>query len=335
MQKQQHYIPKCYSKYFANNDGYVYLRDMWQNSCFPIKPINALKQGYIYTQPVHAEQRFDNAIENFFSMGVESTWPSVVEAIKSKKPLDNDLWGQLIQFMLSMRVRVPNTIKAVLFVLRAYAISVADQLPLSDSLKTLFKTLKPSFDGEPTFADLVSERIVSVPIDPHRALISFEKLIRSNHAVLSIWGNPKFLHNLTKVDFISSDNPFISHIYRRNIREIVPYSYSDQEDIEIIFPITSRILLLLNTRKSNDTQHYPVKNEDTIHGLNEKISLYSDRYIFGRNRDQLLTTADFSTTAPVPRQKRAIIKNGVVYDMEFTFGDPLRERAKWRYDFET
>ncbi|WP_425962345.1 hypothetical protein, partial [Rhizobium nepotum] len=98
--------------------------------------------------------------------------------------------------------------------------------------------------------------------------------------------------------------------------------------------ITSRILLLLNTRKSNDTQHYPVKNEDTIHGLNEKISLYSDRYIFGRNREQLLTTADFSTTAPVPRQQRAIIKNGVVHDMEFTFGDPLRERAKWRYDFE-
>lgn len=334
MQKQQHYIPKCYSKHFANNDGYIYLRDMWQGSCFPIKPINALKQGYIYTQPVHAEQRFDNAIENFFSMGVESTWPSVVEAIKSKQPLDNELWGQLIQFMLSMRVRVPNTIKAVLFVLRAHVISIADQVPLSDSLETLFKTLKPGFNGEPTFSNLVNEKMINVPIDPHMALISFEKLIRSNRAILSIWGNPKFLHNLTKIDFISSDNPFISHIYRRNITDITPYSYKEKEDIEIIFPITSRILLLLNTRKSNDAQHYTVKNEDTIHVLNEKISLYSDRYIFGRNHGQLLTTSDFSAVTPIPRQQGAIIKDGVVHDIDFTFGAPLQERAKWKYDFE-
>lgn len=334
MQKQQHYIPKSYSKYFSNNDGYIYLRDMWNGTCFPIRPIDALKQGYIYTQPVHAEKRFDNALENFFSTGVESTWPSVVEAIKSKQPLDNELWGELIQFMLSMRVRVPNTIKAVLLVLRAYVVSVGDQLPLSEALTTLFRTLKPSFNGVPTFSNLINEKIINIPIDPHMALISFEKLIRSNRAVLSIWGNPKFLHNTTKTDFISSDNPFVSHIYRRKISEIIPYSYNDQENIEIIFPITSRILLLLNTRKSNDTQHYTVKNEATIHRINEKISLYSDRYIFGRDRRQLLSAPDFSTVAPVPREQGAIIKNGVVHDMEFTFGAPLRERAKWRYDFE-
>lgn len=311
------------------------MRDMWNDIHFPIKPIDALKQGYIYTQPVHAESRFDNALENFFSGSVEAAWTPLVERIKARQQLDQQSWQRFIEFMLSMRVRVPNTIKAVIWALRESVLLAGSKIPAEGLLAGRFKELNPDFLGEPQISDLVETGLIKISIDPHRALLSFDRLIRSNKAILSIYGNPKFVHNNTRIDFISSDNPFISHIHENEIIDIKPYSYMSSKNIEIIFPITSRIAFILNTRKSDKQHHFTITNEETVKKINTKISLYSDRYIFGRNLSTLFATPNFGQVAPVPHPHTARIdKDGIVNDLSFNFGPPIKDRNKWTYDFE-
>ncbi len=316
-------------------DGYIYLRDMWEGRSFPIKPIDALKQRYIYTQPVHAEARFDNAIENFFSRTVEAAWTPLVQQIQARKTLDRDSCKQLIEFMLAIRVRVPNMMKAVISVLRESIILIGNNIPAEGILAERFHEIHPDFIGTPRISDLVEGKIIDFSIDPHRAILSFAKLINSNRAILSIKGNPKFIHNATSLDFISSDNPFISHIYCRRIQDINPYSYEKHQNIEIIMPITSRIALIMNPRKPDKKQHFTVTKEETIRIINEKISLYSDRYIFSGNLNTLNSVKSYGHLAPIPRPRSAKInKDGIVHDIDFVFGAPIMERNKWKYAFE-
>lgn len=335
MQKQQHYIPKCYSSNFTNTDGYIYLRDMWEGRTFPIRPADALKQGYIYTQPVHAEARFDNSVENFFSRTVEAAWTPLVRQIEDRKNLDLASWRQLIEFMLAIRVRVPNTMKAVVRVLRERVLTSGRNVPAEGALAELFLKIRPDFTGAPTISDLIEAGVIVTSIDPHRTILSFEKLIRSNKAILSIKGGPKFIHNATRLDFIGSDNPFISHVPSRKILDIQPYSYDDDQNIEIIMPITSRIALIMNTRKTDDKQHFTVTKEETVSAINEKISLYSDRYIFSKNQDSLNAVPNYGHITPTPRPLSAKMdRHGVVHEIDFIFGPPITERNKWKYDFE-
>ena len=335
MQKQQHYVPKCYSKNFTNGDGYIYMRDMWNDTIFPSKPINALKQSRLYTQPVHAEKRFDNALENLFSSTVESDWTPLVKVIDQRKPLNREEWGQLIQFMSSMRVRVPNTIKAVLWAVKDRVILEANKFPVEGICLELFKKKNPEFQGMPLFEDLVTTGLVNVPIDPHRSLLSFEKLIKNNKAILAINGNPTFIHNLTKTPFISSDNPFISHTHVRKLKKIRPYSYDHNLNTEIIFPITSKIVLLMNPSKVNEKQYFNITKEETVREINNKISLYSDRYIFGNSASLIRSIPNFGDICPVPSSgKSRVGPNGVVHELILEFGSPIKGRNKWKYDFE-
>lgn len=335
IQKQQHYIPKCYSRNFANSEGYIFVRDTWTGKGFHSKPSNALRQNYLYTQPVHAENRFDNALESFFSNAVESGWPSIVAAIIRKEDLTGDQWQQLIEFMLSIRVRVPNTLKAVTAVLKERVQQESQKIPADGLLLDLFMKRRPEFRGTPSIGDLINEGIISTTIDPHRPLLSMEKLIRSNRAILSIRGQPKFLHNRTSENFISSDNPFVSHIYKRKIEEITPYSYDRLENIEIVFPISSNTALMINTRKKDNKQHYDVTDKDTIRSINEKISLYADRYVFCADAKNLETVKGYSEKCPVPVRNSAIMDaDGIVHDIRFQFGRPLDQANNWKYDFE-
>ncbi len=234
-----------------------------------------------------------------------------------------------------MRVRVPNTIKAALWAIKDRIIIESNKFPLEGVLLELFKKKQPNFQGTPLFENLVKEGLVSIPVDPHRALLSFEKLIKTNRAILAINGNPNFIHNLTKTPFISSDNPFISHTHVRNLEKIRPYSYDENRTTEIIFPITSNIALLISAKNSNEKQHFNINKEKTVREINSKISLYSDRYIFGNSTTLIRGVPNFGDRCPVPSSgKSRIGPNGVVHELVLEFGPPIKERNKWKYDFE-
>ncbi len=336
-QKQQHYIPCCYSKFFCNSEGYLYLKDTWDGRVFPGKPQNVLKQSYLYRQPVHAEKRFDNAIENFFSRHVESRWPDLIKKISAREDLTREEWSSVIEFYLSMRVRVPNTIKSVIFLLRESVIKASNAVdqPVPDVFRDVFLKKRPGFSSKIRFGDLMRAGIIDVQIDPHTAILSFEKLIRTNDAVHGINSGPQFLHNETGVSFISSDNPSISHIFSNNIDEIRPYSFSSHQNVEFILPLTSRIALLLHSKGTSETQHRRIFSEKTIKKINSKIYAYSDRYIFSDNPATLYPDIPPKTLFPVPDPSTSWVADGVVNKIYYKFGPPLIVRNKWRYEFET
>lgn len=334
-QKQHHYIPICYSKAFANGDGYIFIRDCWTGSVFPSKPGSALKQSYLYTQPVHAEGRFDNAIENFFSRAVEASWPSLVSKIQSQQELGRSEWSQVIQFLLSLRIRVPNTIKATLELLRETVTDISDQLgPLPETIKKAFYRLNPNWGIDVRFSDVVRSGLININIDPHRAITSFANLIRNCDAVTSIRTGPVFYHNLTDIDFICSDNPVIYHQKCTDNAFIEPYSYSTAFSNELIMPITSRIVLLMNGDRRNNQQHFSMRSRRSVESINRKLSKYSDRYIFGRSQEQVEAVDFYPDLAPIPVLEHSSVGNGVVHRIEYTFGPPIKTRNKWRYAFE-
>jgi hypothetical protein len=335
-QKQHHYIPITYSKNFTNTDGYIYIRDKWTGSIFPSTPQKSLKQGYLYTQPVHAKNRLDNSIENFFSSAVESDWPKIVDDISNKKAITRQQWVNLIEFILSMRVRVPNTMKAVIWLLRELAIRVSDQEAPQPPLilVEIFKKNNPNHQGPITYRTLVESGILNINVDPHRAILSFDKLIRTNESVISLPNNPTFIHNKTNIDFISSDNPVASHISSRKIEEITPYSFDSKSEAETIFPITPRTVLLINKLNKQRSAHADTFSEKTVSQINKKIALYSDRYIFSSDADSLDKFSEYDNIAPVPVFKKSTVGDGIVYKIGYKFGEPLKIRNNWKYDFE-
>lgn len=190
---------------------------MWKNKEFVTTPAKALRKSHLYTQPVHSEKRFDNAIENFFSKSVESKWPHLVNIILQKKFITQSEWSDILRFLMSMRVRVPNTIDAVTELLRASIIKVSDNVGENlDEIVEIFLKKNPDFGRRPKFFDLVEAGFVNVNIDPHTSIISLPHLVRSIEFFSLDIGAPYFLHNETRVPFISSDNPAIYHIYERD-----------------------------------------------------------------------------------------------------------------------
>lgn len=275
-------------------------------------------------------------MERFFSGAVESSWPQIVGKVNSREHIDRDTWARIIAFTYAMRVRVPNTIKAVIQLLRESVCNASAELdaPAPELLVELFHKKHPEFRGQVAFNDLINSGIVNIDIDPHTAISSFEKLIQTNDSAFIFKEQPNFLHNMTDIDFVSSDNPVIFHIFRTNLDEITPYSFSSSDDNELIFPVSKKTALLLRTRNKKRRQHECTYSPNTVRKINDKISRYADRYVFGSSEESLRYLSDDLNLCPTPIFDRSMVGDGKVHKIAYEFGEPLKIRNKWKYSFE-
>lgn len=334
--KQQHYIPETYSKHFSNEKGHITVYDTWDNCrVFSTSPKAVFKEKYLYSQPVHAEGRFDNAMERLFSDKIESGWDQTVRLICGKKELSRGEIAQFIEFLLSMRCRVPNALRAVMQLLRDSVVQVSGQIsePVPDVLLTAYRKATGNLSSSVGMQDILDSGIVKIGIDPHTAILSMHNIVQGMSSVMDRLKVPTFLHNKTDVDFISSDNPVCYFIAGAHLDQIIPYDVKKSDEFELIFPITPRVAMCVDSRRKTSTPHRDTYSSKTITRVNEVIALFADRYVFNRQGNIEVLVSKYSNRGPIPDLDRSIIGDGFVHRIGYKIGQPSAFSNTWDYPF--
>lgn len=338
--KQQHYVPKCYSKNFVNDDGYVKISDLWEKrKIFAKKPDGAFTAKYMYSQPVYAEERFDNSIEHFLSRNVETHWTQIIERLSERQRIDQEDWGNIVQFIVSMLVRVPITFDAVVELLHKSVIeNIPDDMPSPPKKlvefhrkKTAQKISKPV-----DLKELLGSDTVVVNIDPHRCIASMAHIAR-NITIFQpnfSFGVPQILHNCTDMSFLSSDNPVCFYSGHRNTKNLVPYRILYRKPFSFVFPISSKMALVNSTFIKKNGMHVDLNDKKVIAEINRTIAAFSYRYVFGKEEKLLTVGRKFRNICPRPVYGKSLIGDGIVGSIAFKFGKIKHTANSWTYDIE-
>ncbi len=334
--KQQHYIPETYSKHFSNEKGHITVYDTWENCrVFSTSPRAVFKEKYLYSQPVHAEERFDNAMERLFSDKIESGWDQSVRLITGKMELSRDDTSQFIEFLLSMRCRVPNALRAVMRLLRDSVGEVSDQIsePVPDHLVAAYRKVTGNLSNSVGMRDILDAGIVRVEIDPHTAILSMPNIIKGMSPIMDRFNVPTFLHNKTDIEFISSDNPVCYFLAGLPLDRIIPYDVKETDDFELIFPIAPRVAMCVDSRRGISAPHRDTHSRKTVTRINEVIALFADRYVFNRHGNIESLVSNYSNKGPVPDLDRSIVGDGFVQRVSYKIGQPSAFSNTWEYSF--
>lgn len=181
--------------------------------------------------------------------------------------------------------------------------------------------------------DLIDANVVQVCIDPHTALLSMSYIIQSMSPVMDRVNAGVFLHNKTDLDFISSDNPVCYFRAGSHIDDVVPYAVDLLDEFELIFPLTSRIALCIDSRKREIETHRNTYSRKTVARINGVIALFAERYIFGCREDSKDLAISYSTRCPVPDFEKSIVGNGLVQRVGYKIGQPSALSNTWEYPF--
>lgn len=334
--KQHHYIPETYSKHFSNEKGHITVYDTWDKCrVFSTSPRAVFKEKYLYSQPVHAESRFDNAMERLFSDTIESGWDQTVRLITEKKELSRNEISQFVEFLLSMRCRVPNALRSVMSLLRDTVTNASDMVaePVPEILVANYNKVTGRNSNSVSMRDILEAGIIRAEVDPHTAILSMPHIVQGMYTIMNRFNAPTFLHNKTGVDFISSDNPVCYFLAGSHLDEIIPYDVKEPDDFELIFPISPQIALCVDSRRKIERQHRDTHSRNTITRINEIVALFADRYIFNRRGNIEDLVLKYSRVGPIPDFERSTVGDGVVYRIGYKFGQPSAFSNDWEYPF--
>ena len=330
--RQHHYVPCCYIRPFSNAEGLVAVYDKWHRiPRFVTRPANILKERDYYAQPVHAEQRFDDVIERFFS-DIETRWPSIIAALIDREPLTTEMREAFFSLQGSLRVRVPNTRKAVEHCLRTKVWSAAEDLgePVPPDIVRKFAIAHPELllQSSVTLKMLIEAGAVIVSIDPHRSIHAMPALARHFSTILARTRGVSLLHNRTPVDFVTSDNPII--FLSREGGAVLPYPFEPQS-LEYLFVITPRLAAYFNSAERQTREHRDLWSEKTARKINDLVAQFADRFVVGQ-MEGLGDWLDKWRLAPTPDIGRSVVTEEGHCMLQYEFGQPLHMPA-WATDF--
>jgi hypothetical protein len=338
--KQHHYIPQTYLSAFASVEGYVCLYDLWNEArLIRTTPKNMLKEKDLYTQPVHAEGRFDTNFETLFSE-IEGWWPTLLNALESRQELDDAARERLFEFIVMMRVRVKTTLKAASKLLQEIgedAISAVDQ-PLVGEALEVFRRAAPDLgpsqgrsDVQPI--DLINAGLANLSVDPHRALVCLPNLVLGMAHVVGRMGLLSLIHNRTAVDFITSDNPVVYQAKNSSGNIGQPYTTTSSGDFEFYFPLSPRLAIRFATYARTLPTHRNEFSENVVRRMNLLVARFADRYVVTRNPVDAAPLLEFADECPIPdRATSQASLSGEIEHIGYKWGPPIRSMPKWDYD---
>lgn len=316
------------------------MADLWEHGrVFSRRPNTAFTARYMYSQPVHAEGRFDNAIERFFAEDLENKWTDIYRQVASKMPITPELWGDLVQFIVSMIVRVPITFDAVIFLLRTLVTeNIPDGVRKPPASLVSLHQEKMGHDGSepPGLRELIASDVLAVEIDPHCCIASMAQIAASTPIFQPnfSFGVPKILHNQTDLQFLSSDNPVCFHGGSPDGARIVPYRVAANNPFTFVFPISSRIALVNSSFLRKRSMHLDVHDRDIVGKINRTVAKFSYRYVFGDNEPLLAVGQKYKDVCPRPIYNESLVSDGIVSRIGYKFGIPEPTVNSWQYDIE-
>lgn len=329
--KRHHYVPVTYIRSFCNSDGYLHLYDKREDRVFPSRPENCLAVGHLYRQPVHAESRHDARMENFFSQSVDDSWARIFNVISTRRQLSQYEWSELVEYVAAQHARTFMSLEATLKLLREHVIEAGANVPIGPDLSNV---LQMSEDN--SVKQAVIENKISINVDPHRALSSMSYLVKSMAIFQSdfSFGVPHFLHNRTKLPFLTSDNPVVHYFCRNWVDPKVPYGIGSSSDLAFIFPVSPNIVMVNSRLARKRDMHEDLNSVEIASNINRIISRFAYRYIVSANP---VLAKGFGTKwaskSPVPDYASSLVSDGHVKSIAYKFGQPSVLTNSWSYGF--
>jgi hypothetical protein len=334
--KQHHYVPQVYLKAFAESDGFVWIHDLWDpDKNFRAKPEKILKQNGLYTQPVHAEARFDAVFEKNFSE-LEDKWPAIRIKLQNRDDLSLEEKDHLIQFICLMRVRVPNTLKAVSKLLIDLATDALQRTntPVPPDVLSAFLEVDPNLAAQSgdqiVAADLLAAGMTQISVDPHRSLTALPLLVRSMLPVVGRRGLLSYVHNKTSLEFVTSDNPVV---YAHHSIDALPYMVG-LGDFDFFFALSPILAISFSTLAKGRPVHRNEFSEKVVRRLNDRTIKFADRYVVARSKVEAEALSPYRDVCPVPDLAASeVLGTGDVVNIGYRWGPPIRSLPKWQYEF--
>jgi hypothetical protein len=317
--KKHHYIPRCYLKFFCDEQGQIllYRKDDPEN---PIRssPDNQAFHKYYYSQPLPEGGRDNNSIENLFS-GLEEKWPLIVERMRSRKDM-SDVVEDLFAFIGLQRVRVP-------------ACRDAAEAMLAETVKSTMRILDAAGELEPKpdgFKDILDH--VEVAIDPHQSIHAMVEMLRGAGEVFTQIGIGA-LHNTTNLPFLTSDNPVVWFDPSFQEMKMRPYWRRDGGPVVMFFPVTPNLLVYGHSsmRKQFESKgfgHSELSDREFVKTVNRHICRFAYKAIYSQKTGHEFLIKKHSQVSPILRRRIIPSETGEVIIYDHVFGRPS-VKPKW------
>jgi hypothetical protein len=318
--KRHHYVPEAYLNAFRSEDGMLTaFRKEKGAKPFRVTPSNVALERYYYANTGEDGARDTDTFEQIFSQ-VESGWPSILVAL-SEGARSAQLTHNLLEFACLQRARVPAARDA-------YELMRADSVA---HLARLLQRLGKLPEMPPGSEDILERFEVSV--DPESSLRAIAMVLEGMmNRVLPSLGF-MVIHNMTQIEFITSDNPVMWFVPHRDQELIKPYEMRPNAPLEFLFPLTPRMLLL---GRSNDLERYnlyglghgDISDPKTVKRANRLVAKFGYGLLLARDESPASLAAKYAEVSPVMHTTAFPRPDGqtVMVHMEFS---KRRKKARW------
>jgi hypothetical protein len=319
--KRHHYVPEAYLRSFCAEDGKLTVFRKDQPSVpFRVSPSKIALERYYYAFTRDEGTRDLDTLEQIFSQ-VESDWPAIVSAL-SRRERSAQLAHDLLQFACLQRARVP-------------ALRDAYELMRADSVGHLARMLQRlgRLPEAPHGSEDILDR-VEISIDPESSLraigIALEGMMDRILPSLGFMA----IHNMTRIDFITSDNPVMWFIPLKDEESIKPYEFRSDAPFEFLFPLTPRMLLLgrsqyLSQFNSHGLMHGEIAKTEAVKRVNRLAAKFGYNVVMARDSSPSALVVKYAEVSPVMHTTAFPRPDGqtVMVHMEFS---GRRQKARWQ-----
>lgn len=318
--KRHHYVPKAYLKSFCNDEGkfYVYRKDDPENELPPLTPSNVgLHQRY-YSQPLPDGGYDHDKLEDCFNE-YETKWPGIVERFRAKENV-NDVLDTIYAFIGLQRARVP-------------AARDACEKVLADGVKAFTRQMDAAGKLPPPpegFENILDQ--VDVAIDPHQSIHAMVNIIKGIGELLNRIGIG-VLHNITKVPFLTSDNPVIWFDPSLPEGEMRPYTVRLNGQIVLIFPVAPDLMIYGHSTKREQFARYglcygELDDVAIVKEMNQQICRFAYESVYSSKSGVGNLVKKYANVSPVIQSETISTSSGQFFHSQFVWGQRTR-KPKW------
>lgn len=319
--KRHHYIPITYLTRFTDPEGRVvaYQKDE-PEKVLRLAPKSIAFERYYYSQPLPEGGRDNNTLEDLFST-FESDWPGVVEALERGRETPAHL-DALFNFLGLLRSRTPAARDA-------YEHYLAHTVKRTAKLMDKWGQLPPPPEG---LEDLLDH--IDVAIDPHMSLHAMPVMMQALALVFERIGF-EVVHNETRDDFVTSDNPVAYFDPDQPEDGMRPFDLRrDTGRIEFLCPISPRLLIrgrseLPILRPGMRMGHVRVTSGSEVRRVNRMTARFAYRFVFAANTGLEAFVARYAALSPGIAFETAEAGDGELSIIRMVFA-PRAPKPKWK-----
>lgn len=283
---------------------------------------NVAAENYYYAQPTPDGGRNLDALEKAFGK-IESGWPEIIALLSKGQQLLPPNLDTFYQFLGLMRVRGP-------------AVRDAIELTMAEHVRSLGRILEKNGKLPPKplgMEEILAFDNLSISVDPHQSLHMMPAAMEDFGKVLHVLGF-SIIRNETDISLLTSDNPVIYFDPSAPETTVRPYAIESGPPIELLFPISPRLLVVGHSDWVGPTGHTYFKfsrctDRQAIKRANRFIARFGYGAIFASDRSNDRIIAKWSHESPIAKTVVFPTPEGEITVAQTAFGQ-RPTKPKWK-----